>query len=147
MFSYTTHSQKYEPTEWVNFFQNSILYSKSYKQKYCKILKRQNLSNRNTGKDIAKFSRGGIFNQNYRQKYYKILERQDLSNINTGRDIAKFSRGVSSKPVLQAKIFKNPNRNGCSPTQHTLRNMNQLRMNHGSTGKISTSLGGTETIF
>ena len=42
--------------------------------------------------------------------------------------------------------LKHLNRHGCFLTQNFLINMNQLRMSRGSTGKISTSLGETETI-
>ena len=44
------------------------------------------------------------------------------------------------------KYRKIPKERGCFLTQHILRNMNQLRMRRGSTGKSFASPGGTEAI-
>ena len=105
-----------------------------------------------------------VKNQNYRQKYIKFLKRQNLSNINTGRYIAKFPRGGGFRSKLQTEIFQNsqkvefikqdyrqkhhiiPNIHGCFLTKNILRNMNQVRMSQGRTGKRSAYMGGTETI-
>ena len=49
--------------------------------------------------------------------------------------------------VITGKNIENfPKRRECFLTKHTLINMKQLRMSQESTGKISTSPGGTETI-
>ena len=47
--------------KWVNLLQKNILYVKNYRHKDYKILKRRNLSEINTGRDIAKFPRGRSF--------------------------------------------------------------------------------------
>ena len=73
-----------------------------------------------TGKNIAKFSRGGVFkpklqaeilqtsqeveskNQNYRQKYCKMIKRWNLQTRITGKHIKKFQRdtGVALHNIL-----------------------------------------------
>ena len=66
---------------------------------------------------------------------------------------------AESKKKLQAEILQNPQvvdyrqkyckilkGRRCFLTKNTLRNMNQLRMSQGRTGKSSASPGGTETI-
>ena len=41
--------------------QEAEVLNKSYRQRYCKLLDRQKLKTKNTDRNIAKFSRGGIY--------------------------------------------------------------------------------------
>ena len=85
----------------MNFLQKCILQSTNYRQKYYKILKRRNLSNRNTGIDIAKLSRGVSFKpklqtevlQNSQEMEFitPSVQSKILQN-SQGRKTAKFSR-------------------------------------------------------
>ena len=70
-----------------------------------------------------------VLNHQYRQNYCKTLKMWYLQTKITGK-----------------KYCKIPKRHGCFLTQHTLINMDQLRMIRRRTGKGSASPGGNETI-
>ena len=145
----------------MNLLQNYILYITNNRQKYCKILRRRNLSNKNTGIYFAALSRGESFKPTLQAE---ILQKFSGGGIHQTkrecRDISRLSRGGSFKQKLQAEILQNSQvvefinqnyrqkyykvtkRHWCFLTQHILININQLRMSQVKNVKISTSTGG-----
>ena len=94
--------------------------------KYCKIVKRRNLSNRNTSIDIEQFSRDGSFKPKLQTEILQNSEDEEFTNQD-----------------YRQTYYKIPKRHGCFLTQHILSNVIQLRMSRGRIRKSSASPGRT----
>ena len=78
----------------------------NYRQKYYRILKRQNLSNRNIGTDIAKFSRGVSYKPGFQAK---ILQNSKETRV---FPYTKYSHKYEPTEDEPRKNGKNPSLRG-----------------------------------